>query len=206
MTGVPAGGSMFGRRFSIVGQPPVDPSERPGAAFQMVTPGYVDALGIRVTRGRSFDEHDTATSTRVAMINEHLANRFFPGVDPLVQRISVEESIPGVARGQAVELQIVGVFNNVRRAGSQEDYPEINLPFWQSPWPQASIAVWTEGNQTEVLQSIAAAVNSVDPDMPLAGVKTIDQIVDESFAIDRFSVVLFGSFAVLGSCRGGRIR
>src|SRR5215831_17772348 len=70
MTGIPAGGPMFGTRFSIVGQPAVDPSQRPGSAFQMVTPGYVDALGVRMIQGRGIDEHDTAASPRVAMVNE----------------------------------------------------------------------------------------------------------------------------------------
>ena len=198
ITGVPAAGPMFGTRFSIVGQPAVEPSQRPGSAFQMVTPEYVDALGIRVLQGRGIDEHDTATSTRVAIVNEYFANRFFPGVDPLTQRISVEEFIPGRTRGQPLEWQIVGVFHNVRRAGSATDYPEIDVPFWQNPWPQASMVVRTSADPRGVINSIAAAVNSVDPNLPLAGVKTIDQIVDESIAIDRFSVVLFSSFGVLG--------
>jgi len=189
---------MFGTRFSIVGQPAANPSERAGAAFQMVTPGYVDALGIRVSEGRSINEQDTATSTRVAMVNEYFANRFFPGVDPLAQRISVEEMIPGTKRGQPVEWQIVGVFHNLRGVGSREDYPEIDVPFWQNPWPQASVVVRTDGDPKAGIKSIAAAVNSVDPDLPLAGVKTINEIVDESLAIDRFSVVLFASFGVLG--------
>jgi putative ABC transport system permease protein len=198
MTGVPTRGSMFGTRFSIVGQPAANPSERPGAAFQMVTPGYVDALGIRVTEGRGINEQDTATSTRVAMVNEYFANRFFPGVDPLAQRISVEEMIPGTKRGQPVEWQIVGVFHDLRGVGSREDYPEIDVPFWQNPWPQASVVVRTDGDPKAGIKSIAAAVNSVDPDLPLAGVKTVNEIVDESVAIDRFSVVLFASFGVLG--------
>jgi putative ABC transport system permease protein len=198
LTGVPAGGPMLGTRFSIVGQPAVEPSQRPGSAFQMVTPGYVDALGIRVIQGRGIDEHDIATSSRVAMVNEYFANRFFPEVDPLTQRISVEEFIPGRPRGQPLEWQIVGVFHNVRRAGSPSDYPEIDVPFWQNPWPQASMVVQTDGDPRGVIKGIAAAVSSVDPDLPLAGVKTIDQIVDESVAIDRFSVVLFSSFGVLG--------
>jgi putative ABC transport system permease protein len=203
MTGVPAAGPMLGRRFSIVGQPPVDPSERPGAAFQTATPGYVEALGIRVSRGRSFDERDRAGSTRVAMVNEYLVNRFFPGVDPLTQRITFEEPVPGVQRGRPVELQIVGVFHNVRRAGSLEEYPEIDVPFWQTPWPQASIVVQTDGDPKTVLTSIAGAVNSVDPDMPLAGVRTIDEIVSEELAFDRFGVVLFSSFAALGLILAG---
>jgi putative ABC transport system permease protein len=198
MTGVPARGAMFGRRFSIVGQPANNPSERQGAAFQMVTPGYVEALGIRVITGRSIDDHDTATSTRVAMVNERFVQRYFSSVDPLTQRISIEELIPGGKTGQPVEWQIVGVFHNVRSAGSREDNSEIVVPFWQSPWPQTSMVVRTDGDPKSVIKSIAAAVNSVDPDLPLAGVKTVEEIVSESLAIDRFSVVLFSSFGVLG--------
>src|SRR5882724_11710832 len=68
MTGVPAGGPGSSARFSIVGQPLANPSERPSSGLQMVSAGYVDTLGIRVTKGRSLDEHDTDTSTRVAMV------------------------------------------------------------------------------------------------------------------------------------------
>lgn len=198
MCGVPARGTFFGMAFSIVGQPAVNPSDRPGAAFQMVTPGYVEALGIRMTKGRSIDEHDTATSVRVAMVNEEFAKRFLSGVDPLTQRLSVDELIPGGTVGKAVEWQIVGVFHNVRGAGSREDRPEIVVPFWQSPWPQASMVIRSDSDPRSVISSVAAAVNSVDPDLPLAGVKTVDEIVNESLAIDRFSVVLFASFGTLG--------
>jgi putative ABC transport system permease protein len=60
------------------------------------------------------------------------------------------------------------------------------------------MAVRTDGDPKSVIKGIAAAVNSVDPDLPLAGVKTVDEIISESLAIDRFSVVLFSSFGVLG--------
>jgi putative ABC transport system permease protein len=198
MTGVPAAGPGAGVRFKIVGQPIANPAERPGAAFQMVTPGYVDTLGIRVTTGRGFDEHDTETSMRVALVNESFVKRFLPGVDPLNQRITMNELRPGLPPGKPIELQIVGVFHNVRGAGVRDDYSEIDVPFWQSPWPRASFALRTDGDPKAVVRSVAAAVNSVDPDMPLAGVKTIDEIVSEALSIDRFSVVLFASFGVLG--------
>lgn len=199
MTGVPARGSTFGRRFSIVGRPAIDPSARPRAAVQMVTPGYVDALGIRITQGRGFDEQDTAGSARVATVNEEFVRRFFPSVDPLTQRISVDGIISGETRGKSVDCQIVGVFHNVRGAGFRDpDYPEIDMPFWQSPWPQTSMVVRTDGDPKSVIKSVAVAVNSVDPDLPLAGVRTVDEIVNESLAIDRFGVVLFSSFGILG--------
>ena len=65
------------------------------------------------------------------------------------------------------------------------------------------MVVRTDGDPKIVIKSIAAAVNSVDPDLPLAGVRTIDEIVSEAFAIDRFSVVLFSSFGVLGLLLAG---
>lgn len=195
LAGNPVGGPGFGMPFSVVGQH-VERSERPVAGFQMVTPGYDEALGIRMTKGRSIEDHDTVTSPRVAVVNEYFVNRFLPGVDPLTQRISIEELVPGGTLGQPVEWQIVGVFHNVR--GFREEYPEINVPFWQMPWPRASIIARTDGDPKAVIRSIGTAVNSVDPDLPLAGVRTGDEIVTEALAIDRFSVVLFSSFGILG--------
>jgi putative ABC transport system permease protein len=198
MTGTPAGGSDGGARFGIAGQPLPNPAELLRSSFQRVTSGYTDTMGIRVVKGRSFDEHDTETSMRVAMVNEFFVNRFLPGVDPLQQRIVMSEQRPGEPPGKPVEWQIVGVFHNVRGAGFREDYPEIDVPFWQNPSPRVSVVLQTDGEPKAVINSVAAAVNSVDPDMPLAGVRTLDEIVGESLAIDRFSVVLFASFGALG--------
>jgi len=196
MTGTPGRGAGSGARFNIVGQP-ADPSVRRNTAFQAVTPQYVDTLGIRVTQGRSINEHDTATTMRVATVNEQFVKQYLPGVDPLTQRILVPQFVPGQPRGNPVEWQIVGVFHNVRGAGSREDVPEMNVPFAQNPFP-ASLAIKTQGDPKALMKSVAAAVSSVDPDVPLAGVQTIDEIVNESLAIDRFSVVLFASFGALG--------
>jgi putative ABC transport system permease protein len=164
----------------------------------MATPGYVDTLGIRMIKGRSFDEHDSPTSPRVAMVNETFAKRYLGEVDPIDQRIVVDELVPGPPRGNPVELKIVGVYHDVRGPGFSDGYSEVNVPFWQSPWPQAAVVIHTTGDPTRVIKGIAAAVNSVDPDLPLAGVMTIDEILSETVAIDRFSVVLFACFGVLG--------
>jgi len=198
-TGIPTRGTGFGMGFCIVGAPPIDRAAWPGAGFQMVTPGYFETFGIRVIKGRSFTEQDTAKNTRVAMVNENFANRYFSGVNPLEQRILVDELIPGSMQvGPPVEWQIVGVLNNVRNGrGLRRDNPEIYAPFWQSPWPQASVAVRTSGDPTSVTSGIAAAVNSIDPDLPLAGVRTMDEHIDEVLAFDRFGMVLYGSFAAL---------
>jgi putative ABC transport system permease protein len=94
-----------------------------------------------------------------------------------------------------MELQIVGVFHNVRLGNLREDFPEIYVPFWQSPWPQAGMAVRTTGDPEAMTGSIAAAVSSLDSDLPLADVRTMDQIVSQSLAPDRFKTILYGIFA-----------
>ncbi|HKY42116.1 MAG TPA: ABC transporter permease [Pyrinomonadaceae bacterium] len=196
-TGIPGLGSTAGARFTIVGQP-VDPTARLGTGVLMVTPDYVDTLGVRITRGRNINEYDTATSPRVAIVNEFFVKQYFAGADPLTQKISFPEFVPGQPRGKPVDWQIVGVYHDVKAAGFRDDLPQINIPFAQSPRPHASIAIKTEGDPKSLIKSIAAAVSSVDPDLPLAGVTTVDEIVSESLAIDRFSVVLFASFGALG--------
>jgi putative ABC transport system permease protein len=197
-TATPVRGRWGGMAFTIVGKPPVDRSLRPDAGFQMVTPGYFDTFGIRVVRGRSFTEQDTNENVRVAMVNEEFASRYLPGVDPLIQRIAVDQLIPGVARnGSTVIWQIVGVFHNVRTGDLREDFPEIDVPFWQSPWPQAGMAVRTSGDPDAVTKSVADVVKSMDPDLPLAEVRTMEQIVVESHSYERFETVLYGGFAGL---------
>lgn len=196
-TGAPLQGTGFGMYFSVAGQPVGDPSTRPTSPFSMVTPGYFDTYGIRVVKGRSFTEQDSASGARVAMVNENFVRRFLPGVDPLTQVISVDQLIPGVTKiGDPVQWQIIGVFHNVRGGNlRREDFPEINVPFWQSPWPQAGIAVRTNGDPAAMAKSIAAAIHAVDPNLPLANIKTMDQIFDESLLGDQFIAALFGSFA-----------
>jgi putative ABC transport system permease protein len=199
-TGMPLRGTGIGRAFRIAGAPPVDPDARQRAGLQMVTPGYFETFGIRVVKGRHFTEQDTAASQRVAMVNETFANQYFSDADPLTERIVVSQPIPGNTQsGPEVEWQIVGVFHNTRGGEGLRgnDSPVIYVPFWQSPWPRASVAVRTAGDPERITRSLAEAINSVDPDLPLAGVRTMDQILSETLSFDRFSMVLYGSFASL---------
>jgi putative ABC transport system permease protein len=198
-TGMPLRGTGFGMAFRMAGAPPASAGSRQGAGFQMVTPGYFETFGIRVLKGRPFAEQDTDAAPRVAMVNETFVNRYLADLDPLAQRIVVNQLIPGSAQpGPEVEWQIVGVFHNTRGGeGLRDDYPVIYVPFWQSPQPRASVAVRTAGDPERVTQSLAAAVNAVDSDLPIAGVKTMEQLLSESLAYDRFGMVLYGSFAAL---------
>src|SRR6185369_6642816 len=109
-TGVPGRGSGNGTRFTIVGQP-VNPEGRLGTAVRMVSPEYVDTLGIQMVSGRNITPHDTANSVHVATVNEHFVKQYLAGADPLTQRISFAEFVPGAPRGKPIEWQIVGVYH-----------------------------------------------------------------------------------------------
>jgi putative ABC transport system permease protein len=196
-TGMPLQGTNFGMPFTIAGKPVADPSARPGAGFQMVTPGFFQTFAIQMVKGRAFTEQDSAASVPVAVVNETFVKRYLGGVDPLTQRILVEQLIPGVTKlGPPIEWQIVGVFRNIHNGGIRNDgFPEIDVPFAQSPWPQASMAVRTTSDPAEMSKSISAAVHSVDSELALADVKTMDQIVTQSLVTDKFTTWLFVSFA-----------
>jgi len=198
-TGMPVRGTNFGMPFEIAGTPVADPSKRPGAGFSMVTPGYFKTFGIPITRGREFTEQDRAGGLHVAIVNQTFVTKYFPNVDPLTQRLLVEELIPGVTKlGPKIEWQIVGVYGDVRNAGPKDDgFPEIDVPFWQSSWPGAAVAVRTAGDPAAVQRSVAQVVSSLDADLPMADVKTMEQLVEESKAGDRFNTALFAAFAVV---------
>jgi len=193
-TGIPVLG-VGGTQFEIVGHPAPEPSLRPTAGFQKITPGYLETFGVRMVQGRGFTEQDVAGSLPVATVNENFVRRYLSGVDPLTQRIAVEERRSG-SGGAVVVRQIVGVYHNVRnRRLRNEDAPEIDVPFYQSPSTDAAMAVRTSGDPAAMTKSIAAAVASMDRDLPIMDVRTMDQIVDESLASDQFQTILYGTFA-----------
>jgi putative ABC transport system permease protein len=195
-TGIPLEGT-FGMAFDVVGRPPAEGSDRSAAAFNMVTAGFFETFGVQLLKGRALTDADAAGGASVAVVNEAFVRRYLSGLDPLAQRLSVDKLVPGqTTLGSPVAWQIVGVYRDVRNNGPQNDVrPEIDLPFWQSPWPSTRITVRTSGDPESVKNGVAAVVHSLDPELPLADLRTMEQIVRERLAGDRFSAILFGSFA-----------
>ena len=162
------------------------------------------SFGIQVIRGRAFTDQDNAGSVHVAMVNEEFVKKFFKDKNPLEQRINVEELIPGVTKlGPYISWQIVGVFHNVRAGGFREDFPEIDIPFWQIPWPSSNIGVRTSGDPESMTKTIAAAVHAVDPQIAVAEPRTMDQLKGLMLSSDRFTMILFFSFAVVALLLAG---
>jgi putative ABC transport system permease protein len=197
----------FPRQFSIVGQTDIASSLRPSAGVHVVTPEYFETFGMRLVRGRALTANDGPSAQRVAVVDERFVKRFLEGRDPLGQRVAIDQFVPGATRlglgaavpGAPVECLIVGVFRDVSNLGQFGDpgVPQIYVPFAQSPWPQAMVAVRAATNPGALRPSLAVAVQAVAPDLPLMDVRTMDQIVGERLAPDRLNIALYGGLAVL---------
>jgi len=198
VTGTPLLGTSDGMPFSVVGGPVIDFAQRPSSPFQSVTPDYFKTFGIRVVRGRTFSDQDSATSVRVAMVNEEFVRQYLKGLDPLQQRLTIEQIIPGLPKlGPAVDWQIVGIFHNVRSFGLRKEQPEIDVPFAQSLLPSVTIGVRTAEDPVAMTRTVAAAVHSVDPEVALAFLRPMDEVKEKLLVGDRFTLLLYGSFALL---------
>jgi putative ABC transport system permease protein len=199
-TGMPLRGTGGSVPFRIAGAPPISEGARQTAGIQTVTPVYFEIFGVRTIRGRQFTSQDRADKIPVAMVSETFAKKLLPGADPLTQRLIINWVLPfSSTNSPEIEWQIVGVFHDVRGGDGLrgDNTPVIYVPFWQCPFPRAAVAIRTKIEPSQITRSLAPAINSIDPDIPLAGVKTMEQIRDEMLAFDRFGMVLYASFAGL---------
>jgi len=176
----------------------------PFALMTCVSPDYFKVMGIRLRRGRFFDDHDTLDNTPVVIIDEVLAQSAFGADDPIGKRLW----IPDMGYGGDV-FQIVGVVGHVRHWGlGADDQAEIRTqiygPFAQLPdsfmhrWSQLmSLAVKTEIPPLAVLPSLRNELKGVSNDQVLYEAHTMEQLASDSLANQRFLLLLFGIFAAV---------
>ena len=188
--------------FSIVGRPAGALGSNPAVGVNLATPEYFETFGIRIERGRAFNNQDLPGGAPVAMVNEAFVKRYLADLDPLTQQVMIPGPDPVTEKLNApVALRIVGVFHNVRNQGPrQQDVPEVDIPFWQYPWHSVAVAVRTSGDPRSVIRDETAAIQSLDSDLPLTLVRTMDQIVALSYANDRWIITLFIGFGVAALC------
>jgi predicted permease len=170
----------------------------------MVTPDYIKTFGIRLDRGRTFTNADNAGSVKVAMVNEEFVKSYLKDKNPIGMHVNVEQLIPGVQQlGPYQSWEIVGVFHDVRGGSFQRQRPEIDIPFYQIPWIFAGIGVRTAADPETMKTTIAAAVHSIDPNVALSDVKTLDQIRDDALSGNRFTLILYVGFALIALVLAG---
>lgn len=196
-TVLPLDGWEIGQPFTVVGAPPLGPSQAPSANYQMVNPNYFETLGIVVIRGRAFTDQDTAQSRQVCIVNEELVHEFLQGRETIGTHLVV--SGMGATGPKSVEREIVGVIRQVKVEGLGEkiNSPEVYVPLTQNSWYWTAIAVRAEGNPLAVLTGAKAAIARVDKDLPVTRVRTMEEVASETVVQPRFRAGLMAAFAAL---------
>jgi putative ABC transport system permease protein len=182
--------------FTVDGHPPANPSDVPITAHRLVTPEYLQTLGVTLIKGRLLNEQDRANNEPVVVISEELARQGWRGEDPLgkhIKRISAGQSFPW--------LTVVGVVKDVKE--DRFNF-RINRPVWYLPYEQngnaqpLDLLVKTNGDPSSLTAAIVDAIHAVDPDQPISNVETMQAQLAGVVGTDRFGAVLMGSLAALG--------
>ncbi|MGD8869095.1 MAG: ABC transporter permease [Gemmatimonadales bacterium] len=198
ITVLPLSGLVHDISFGIEGRLPL-PGEEPAADSRRATPGLLKALGVPLLRGRWFEESDREGTTRVAVINETLARRHFAGEDPIGRRIKVG----GVRDPESPWWTIVGVVGSVSsRALNRAPEPEIYVPAAQQPARGWSIVVRADGDAAALAPPLRDAVWSLDPDMAISQLATLETVFAASIASERLITWLLAAFAALAVLLG----
>jgi putative ABC transport system permease protein len=176
----------------VEGRPIVPSADRPEVGERTITPGYFQAMRIPVLEGRSFTEQDRADASRVVVVNEALARKFFPGQRALGQRLGLEDD------GKLLWTEIVGVVGNVKhRSLDAEIKPELYEPYQQSPRNFMSVVVRTAVEPSSLIAAIRDQVLSLDRDQPVFEIKTMEELLSRTLAQSRFIMLLLGIFSAL---------
>jgi putative ABC transport system permease protein len=175
--------------FGVEGK--TNPNEVPQAWFSSVSPNYFEAMHIAPLAGRSFTDHDRFGTAKVAVINDTLRRRFFPGEDPIGKRLVVS------FLNTPLTVEIIGVVCDIKQQSlSAPANAQIYLPYLQVPWFTTALLVRTQGDPSALAAPVGRALRSIDPAQ--SGVaRTMDQLLSDSVAQPRFYGLLLTSFAVL---------
>jgi putative ABC transport system permease protein len=195
--------SRFGLPFIVVGRPPGSSTETGDGLWMDVSPGYFDVFKIPILRGRDFTEQDDAAAPPVVLINETLARRFWPHEDPLGQQIIIGKGIGPVF--QDAPRQIIGIVADTRDAALQL-LPENSMIIPQAQEPDGMTAlglqfgpiVWVVRTRVEPQQVAAAAAEQLrqaSGGLPVARIRTMDEVMLRSTAREDFNMLLLAIFA-----------
>jgi putative ABC transport system permease protein len=190
---LPLGGGMAGRGLTIDGQAEVAPENQPSAAYSVACPNVLGSLGIPLSSGREFTVADTVGAPAVALVNESMARRFWPGEDAVGRRFKI-----GGPNSDNPWMTVVGVSRDVRQWGLDgEIRPSFLRPYSQAGWPTSTIVVKTAVAPLSLVSSVKKALATIEPNQPVVDVRTMRSVVDASVSGRRFPMLLLSGFALL---------
>jgi len=187
---LPLSGDMWTLSFTIEGRPAPGPGEKQGAVYRIIRPDYFRTMGATLLKGRDFTAHDNDGSPPVVIINEQFAQRHWPNEDPIGKRIVVGDDDPN-------PREIVGVVKALKQnQWTAEPKLEMYLPHLQSPAPRAlTLVVRSNGDPLALVAGIENQVWSIDKNLPVSDITTMEEVVAQSIEQQRFNMFLLGLFA-----------
>ena len=186
--------------FAIVGRPKPEVPKQPQAMLYIPSPDYLQAMGIRLVKGRFFTAQDTQHSQRVAVIDETFARQQFPDQEPLGQHIAGDGK-------DNPDAEIVGIVVHVKHFGLdavEGVQPQLYLPFNQAPdsvlpmlAPRMNLIIRTTADPLTLTAAVRREVQAMDPNQPVYNVSTMEQTIDQSLVTERLSMKLLAFLAGL---------
>jgi predicted permease len=190
---LPLTGTSFSSSFRVAGRP-VAPEDEPSAQLRVATRDYFAALGIPLKRGRLFTGEDRRGAPQAILISESAARKFFPEGDAIGQRLRFGAH-PGETR---IEGEVVGVVGDVHEKGLHAGpIPEFYGSLEQAPVDSFAVAIRTAGDAAAISSAAREQVRSLDPSLPVTGLRTVEEIVRRSLSRERFTMLLLAAFAAL---------
>lgn len=190
----------FDGRGLVIEDHPKPRGEEISVDLYISTPGYLRAMQIPLVKGRLITERDTQESNKVALINETMAEEFWPDENPLGKRIK----FPGSERNPQPWREIVGVVSEVKQYSiDQADKMQMYLPETQFPTSSMSLVVRTSVDAAGMTNPVRGVVRALDKNLAVYNIATMEQLLSDSISLRSFSMLLLGIFAALALTLAG---
>ncbi len=180
--------------FTVEGRPVPPPGQELTTSVRVADAGYFGAMDIPVLRGRNFADVEEREARHVIIISESLAQKYFPGEDPLGKRISVDMF------DDPRPTEIIGVVGDVRYDSlTDEARPTVYFPHPELTYSFMTLAIRTSGDPAEMAPAVRRELSAIDPEQPISDVRTMNQVMADIVARPRFNMLLLGLFAGLAT-------
>jgi predicted permease len=189
---LPLGGTQEETGFTIDGRPPVSQEATPMASYTIISPDFFKTANVPL-RGRAFSSADGPNAPLVVIVSQAMARQFWPGEDALGHAMSLGTRYP--------HMTIIGVAGDVKKfALSDSPGPEMYVPYTQKPYPSMltmSFVLRTNRDPLGMTNELQRAVKSVDPELPVANLQPMDELVSRSLSAQRLSASVLGVFSIV---------
>ncbi len=179
--------------YYVEGTPIPEPGQNPHAEYNVVSPDFFKAMGVRLLAGRTFTEHDIEGSHAVVIVDEKFANRWWPDENPIGKRLQ---------RGASPDPngtwhEVVGLVSHIKHYGVDRNSREsLFLSAYQESFNGVTLIVRTQGDPMQLVNPIRQAVLQLDPDLPVSDIQTLKAIVAEQSVIRRLTTKVMGLFSI----------